>query len=286
MKKLFRSVTLCAMISATAGMSAVPVPMLKNPGTVETTVTPKVGLMAPGAAIQIQPEPYIQSFGLRTIGAPSNRIEILQGQHSSAYFVWNVSAGTPPSPITQMRISRTLGSGPNVNTTLTSSGGSSALTIPSETPLGETVYTLTAVNEAGNVKSVSATLKVLSLSEFASQFSGMSADMDHSAENTNFDLRLGFNNATTIPNLPVKVSVYVGHGMAKKATLRENHSMFIYPGMVQTTISNLKIPSPASGESTFTTLTVDVKKEDGTLIRTFQRPLQSQVVRTYWVPGT
>lgn len=277
---------LASSILVTAGWADLPVPVRKSIGG---SVTLPSGVeKIQSAAVKLQPEPYIQKFALRANGVEGDRIETLVGQNVNAYFVWNVSAGNPPSPVTQMRISRTLGSGPNVNTTLTTSGGNISLPITSATLPGETVYTLTAVNEAGNVKSASATLNVLSQSQFIAGLStgGVSADMDHSAEMTNFDLKFSFYNATKAGSIPARLSVHIGHGAAKKATLKENQFILIHPGTNQTLFQNLKIPLPASGESAFTNLTVELKQEDGTLIKAFPFQLRSEQKRTYWIPGT
>lgn len=282
MKNIFRYTLICTVLAGAAGWSVEPV--FKN-----ATVIPS-GSNIPvkeGAVVKLQPEPYIQNFSLRHqegYSMTQPKLDVLRGVSSQAVFAWNVQPGTPASPITQIRLSRTMGSGPNLNTTLNNPVGNALLSVPEDAAVGETVYTLTAINEAGNFKSATTILNVMNVSTFGSQLSISKADMDHSAEASAFDFRFNLLNPTTV-DVPVTVNIsVVAQGSTEPVRISNTMAGKIKAGTSVFVIPNCVIPHPSG--YVWNNLVITVKLQNGTSVRQFMVPLQNTVVRTYWVPGT
>lgn len=282
MKNIFRYALICTILAGVAGWSVEPV--FKN-----ATVIPSGGNVpaAAGAVVKLQPEPYIQNFTLRNqegYAMAQSKLDVLGNVASQAVFAWNVQPGTPSSPITQIRLSRTMGSGPNLNTTLNNPVGNMLLSVPEDSAVGETVYTLTAINEAGNFKSATAILNVMNVSILGSQLSISKADMDHSAEASAFDFRFNLLNPTTV-DVPVTVDIsVVAQGSTAPVRISNMMTGRIKAGTSVFVIPNCVIPHPSG--YVWNNLVITVKLQNGTLVRQFMVPLQNTVIRTYWVPGT
>lgn len=278
MKNIFSFLPVSAALLL-ATLSAAPMPAVK--------VAPVVGAGIPTAPMNVTKlpsEPYIQLFGIRStsIAQPQNTFQALEGFRSRVFFQWNVQDGTPPSPITQTKITRTMGSGPNINMGV-SPVGTQELVIPESTGAGETIYTLTAVNADGNIKSSAVVLNVLSPMLFSTKLGISKVEMDHIAEATKFDMTVWMNNMTTIEQLPIEIeaSVSVQDGSTSAVIGRLN--TMLRPGNSGYRLSNCIIPHPSG--YIWTKIIYTVKAQNGTILQRFTVPLQNSVTRTYWISG-
>lgn len=281
MKKILLNSAICTMLFTTG--------WAVDSALINKTVTLPVGVapVASGTAVKIPSEPYIQSFTLKNregYGNPQAKLDVVKGVPSDVVFNWNVQPGNPPSPITQLRLTRTMGDGPNLNLTPGNFSGNTFLNIPENIALGETIYTLTAINEAGNIKSSTTMLNVVNISSFGSQLTIDHADMDHSAEVSAFDFRFNIQSSSTA-DVPVTVDISViAQGSTSPVRISNTMNGKIKYGLSNFVISNCVIPHPTG--SVWNNLVISVKLKNGTLVRQFMVPLQNSVVRTYWVPGT
>lgn len=285
----FQGAAICILFTVTVGWGAEP-PAIQNTHSIPVKNQTGVSTAVSGGALQKKSEPYIQFFRFGA-GDGKSGLEVLEGERFSGSFSWNVTSGTVPSPIQQINISRSMGSGPNINTSLPTERGDLSLSIPGETPVGETVYTLTAINQDGNMKSSSTTLKVLSRADFASKLQLNGATMLHPVENTPFELGLSFSNSSGVINVPVKVYVYAGHfGMggiistSRLVALTPNpQSVLIKSPFFRVDIPNCKIPAVGPDEYPYTVLTIDIKTADDKIITSFQSVLKAENKRSYFI---